>query len=223
MNAESTFDRYTVLYVDDFEPERMLLTHRLRESSIGLTAVASVDEAIDALNRRSFDVVVSDLHLDRGRSGEDLLRIVKSGGLHAGPVVIVTGESDVSRLAPLIELGASAVLNKPVDAAALPEIVAALVAGRQIESVGVCDAAHLLRSLPGCMEELVRAAERRDSETALRVCRDLASTASGYGLTAVSRQAEQAVGLIGSGMTTPAARDALDRVISAVRGMIEAA
>ncbi|MEL7484280.1 MAG: response regulator [Planctomycetota bacterium] len=223
MNAESTFNRYTVLYVDDFEPERMLLTHKLRESSIGLTAVASVDEAIDALNRRSFDVVVSDLHLDRGRSGEDLLRIVKSGGLHTGPIVIVTGESDVSRLAPLIELGASAVLNKPVDAEALPEVVAALVTGRAVESVGVCDAAHLLRSLPGCMEELVRAAERRDSETALRVCRDLASTASGYGLTAVSRQAEQAVGLIGSGMNTPAARDALDRVIGAVRGMIEAA
>ncbi|MEO0631172.1 MAG: hypothetical protein AAFY46_10675, partial [Planctomycetota bacterium] len=72
MNAESTFNRYTVLYVDDFEPERMLLTHKLRESSIGLTAVASVDEAIDALNRRSFDVVVSDLHLDRGRSGNAL-------------------------------------------------------------------------------------------------------------------------------------------------------
>ncbi len=223
MNPTSDPNRIAVLYVDDFEPERLLLTHRLRETSIGLTAVSSVDEAIDLLNRRRFDVVITDLHLSGARSGEDLLRVIAGGDLHQGPVVVLTGESDVSRLMPLLALGASAVLSKPIDAGALPEIVAALVAGRSIDEAGAFDVGHLFRALPGCLEDLTRAVERRDSETAARVCRDLASTASGYGLTAISRQAEQAVGLICAGMTTPATGEAIDRVIGAVRNVLEAA
>ncbi|MEO1716805.1 MAG: response regulator [Planctomycetota bacterium] len=221
-HAEHT-SRYAVLYVDDFEPERLLLTHRLRETCIGLTAVPGVDDAIDALNRRPFDAVISDLHLEGSRSGEDLLRVIRTGGLHDGPIVILTGESDVDRLAPLLTLGASAVLNKPVDAGALPDIVASLVSGRPIEGGHGFDIGHLFRKLPVCMEDLIRAAERRDSETAQRVCRDLASTASGYGLTAIGRQAEQAVGLIGSGMAAPGSREAIDRVIASIRGILEAA
>ncbi|MEL6496917.1 MAG: response regulator [Planctomycetota bacterium] len=222
MPAETTA-RHAVLYVDDFEPERLLLTHRLRETSIGLTTVPSVDEAIDALNRRRYDVVISDLHLDGSRSGEDLLRVIRTGDLHDGPVVILTGESDVNRLAPLLALGASAVLNKPVEASVLPDVVGSLVSGRPVETGPAFDIGHLFRTLPICMEDLIRAAERRDSETAQRVCRDLASTASGYGLTAIARQAEQAVGLIGAGMTTPASRDAIERVISSIRGVLQAA
>lgn len=222
MSAEQP-NRFGVLYVDDFEPERLLLAHRMRETCVGLTAVASVDDAIDALNRRPFHVIISDLHLGTGRSGEDLLRVVQAGGLHDGPIVILTGESDVSRLAPLLALGAAAVLTKPIDAGALPEIVAALATGRQIEGVGAFDVGHMFRELPSCLENLTRAVERRDSETAARICRDLASTAAGYGLTSIGRQAEQAVGLIGTGMATPEARDAIGRVTGSIRSILEAA
>lgn len=222
-SGEQNVVRRAVLYVDDFEPERLLLGHRLRESSVGLTTVAGVDEAIDAFNRRSFDAVISDLHLEGGRSGEELLRVIRSGGLHSGPFAFLTGESDVSTLSRLLSLGASAVLIKPIDAAALPAIVESLVTGLPMTTIGAFDTSHLLRSLPRCLDELRRASERRDSESAARVCRDLASTAGGYGMASICRQAEQAVGLISGGMQQPSTIDAIDRVIDSLRAALEAA
>ncbi|MEM8757904.1 MAG: response regulator [Planctomycetota bacterium] len=201
-----------VLYVDDFEPERALLAHRLRNTAIRLTALPSVDDAIAALNLRRYDAVLSDLYFASGRSGEELLDAARRDGLHTGPFIVLSGESDMTRIRRLLEHGASAVLTKPVDTVALPGIIEGLLRGSTHPGVDAIDPAALARVLPTCLDDLERARASRDGRLAERVCRDLASTASGYGLTMVARTAEQAVGSLTAGITSKQADETLDRL-----------
>jgi CheY-like chemotaxis protein len=61
-----------LLVVDDHDGFRELLALRLRHLGCRCTTVASVPEAIDAIESTWFDAIVSDHHMP-GRSGLDLL------------------------------------------------------------------------------------------------------------------------------------------------------
>ncbi|MEM1071909.1 MAG: response regulator [Planctomycetota bacterium] len=205
-----------VLYVDDFEPERALLAHRLRGSSITLSSLPSVELALGALHARRYHGVLCDLHLGGGRSGEELLRACQEQGLHDGPFVFVSGESRPERLRELVARGASAVLTKPVDTAALESLLLSLVQGSPQACERAADPAELTNALPGCVDQLRAAVSRSDARTALCVCRDLASTASGFGLTHLARTAEQAVGALGGGIDTDTAHTAIHVLVTQI-------
>ncbi|MEO1584082.1 MAG: response regulator [Planctomycetota bacterium] len=204
-----------VLYVDDFEPERVLLAHRVAGSHIQLTTAPDIDSAIDALHADRYDLVVTDLHLGEGRSGIDLIDACKGGGLHAGPVAVLTGESDVVRLQPLIDSGAAAVLTKPIDAGAFPSIVEQLIGVETASQPDVPSASVLIEALPIAARALEISIQRGDAATATRVLRDLASSAGSFGFTSIARLAEQAVGCWQHGQTD-AACDASLGVIGAI-------
>ncbi|PCJ60066.1 MAG: two-component system response regulator [Candidatus Hydrogenedentota bacterium] len=105
-----------ILFVDD-EPNflngvrRMLRPHR---DEWDLTFAQSVDEAVECVQKASFDTIVSDVSMPV-KTGLDLLselRAMESFG--STPIIILTGnaESDLKRTA--LDLGATDLLNKPV-------------------------------------------------------------------------------------------------------------
>ncbi|MCP9447512.1 MAG: HD domain-containing protein [Nitrospira sp.] len=81
--------------------------------------VGSAAEALREMSGSTVDTLVTDLQMDR-QTGFDLLRAVSaSSGLGHVPVIIMTGaaERDLKRRA--LDLGATDLLNKPVDSADL--------------------------------------------------------------------------------------------------------
>lgn len=108
--------RKRILFVDD-EPNfldglrRML---RDKRTEWDMVFVNSVDEALDALSRDGYDVVVSDVNMPL-KTGLDLLEAIHGNPATANiPTIILTGnaESDLKRRA--LDLGATDLLNKPV-------------------------------------------------------------------------------------------------------------
>jgi two-component system nitrate/nitrite response regulator NarL len=77
------------------------------------------------------DVVLLDLYLAEGRSGIDLLPVLRAPERR---VVILTGESDPSVLARAFEAGADAVLNKAMPFLGLVRQIIAILQGHSVEA-----------------------------------------------------------------------------------------
>jgi DNA-binding NtrC family response regulator len=116
-----------VLVAEDDADMRQLVCHGLRRAGFRVTAVADVMAALDQLAPRGarFDVVVSDVRMP-GLSGLDLLALLRGARLEL-PVVIVSAFADEATRAEARELGAAAVLDKPVDVDVLSAVVARAV------------------------------------------------------------------------------------------------
>jgi DNA-binding NtrC family response regulator len=102
------------LIVEDDLPLRRLLSRELDECGYAVTDVAGVPEASAALDRRPFDLVLTDLALANG-SGLDVLGHAQKEqpGL---PVVFLTGRGTIDDAVRAMKAGAFDFLQKPVDA-----------------------------------------------------------------------------------------------------------
>ncbi len=84
---------------------------RVLRSSFDVVACSNTDEAISLVTTKSFDVVVSDVHMPR-MSGVDLLRIIRAYDFDV-PVILITGAPSVESAADAVALGAAGYLIKP--------------------------------------------------------------------------------------------------------------
>lgn len=106
-----------ILFVDD-ESRVLNGFRRILQNQCNMWEMSyanSVDAALDQLEKTSFDVIVSDIKMP-GKDGFEFLKILQESEKTKNiPVIIVTGcgESDYKRRA--LELGASDLLNKPVE------------------------------------------------------------------------------------------------------------
>lgn len=111
---------FRILLVDD-DPEI------LQGYGLALRRVAEVVEASDGVQalsliaKQSFDVIVSDISMPR-LNGVELLREVRKHDLEV-PVVLMTGQPDVSTAMKAVEYGALLYLPKPVSIETLWETV----------------------------------------------------------------------------------------------------
>ncbi|BHH84511.1 sigma-54 dependent transcriptional regulator [Desulforhopalus sp. 52FAK] len=76
-------------------------------------AVASFTEAVKAVSRQMFDLIICDIVLE-SRSGIDLLRRFRQLGVNC-PVVMITGYPNVETASEAVRLGAFDYLTKPVE------------------------------------------------------------------------------------------------------------
>jgi two-component system chemotaxis response regulator CheY len=112
----------TVLVVDDSGTARMIIKQCL--SIIGLQGKTFLEagngrDAIEILKDKSVDMVVTDLNMPV-MDGESLLREIKgSSAWKKIPVIVITSSSNDAREKTLREVGAEAVVSKPVNPAAL--------------------------------------------------------------------------------------------------------
>lgn len=97
-----------VLIVDDDDIDRQSIARILKKANAAtdITAVSTVDEAIDCLQSSSFDVVLLDYRMP-GRDGIELLHYLNDRRIHGGVAIIVLSTSSEEALAlSCLEAGA---------------------------------------------------------------------------------------------------------------------
>ena len=117
-----------VLVVDGSHLVRATVTAMLEHYGAAVTAVASADEALEALQRERPDVLVSDLAMP-GKGGYWLIRQVRAlpperGG--ATPAAALTGFTGPEHRASILRAGFQYHVEKPVTPQQLAGVVALL-------------------------------------------------------------------------------------------------
>jgi CheY-like chemotaxis protein len=121
-----------VLAVDDQRYFRELISGLLGQEGYEVITVGSGEEAIRAMERDRFDVIVTDLVMP-GMSGADLVRRIKATDPEQD-VVVVTGVVDVRSAVDAMKLGASEYLLKPFDRDALATALDAILQRRRLHA-----------------------------------------------------------------------------------------
>ena len=104
---------FELAVIDDDESFREALVESL--SSLGYKAdgFISAEDYILAISGKSFDCIVSDVHMP-GMSGLDLLKSLAARG-STTPVVLITARSDPNLEAKVAAAGAGCLLRKPFE------------------------------------------------------------------------------------------------------------
>jgi CheY-like chemotaxis protein len=103
---------HEVLVVDDEVVVLTVLRELLRRSGYRVTTAASAEEAIELMQKRCFDLVLTDKNLP-GASGLEVLRVAR--GLDPPPaVVMITGYSSYDSAVTALDIGAQDYIEKPI-------------------------------------------------------------------------------------------------------------
>jgi CheY-like chemotaxis protein len=129
--AAMRLDGVKVMVVDDELDMRDFLSVSLRQYGADVTALASVGEAVEALEREKPDVLVSDIGMP-GEDGYALIRKVRALGPERGgqvPAAALTGFAAGDDTTRVLSAGYQVHLPKPVEPSQLAQVVGTL-AGR---------------------------------------------------------------------------------------------
>jgi signal transduction histidine kinase/CheY-like chemotaxis protein len=122
-------DQMRVLIVEDDTDSREMLVEALKQFGLNATAVASVAEALEAVERARPDVLISDIGMP-GEDGYDLIRKVRALPAERGgttPAIALTGYVSGKDRAKSISTGFQEHIAKPVEPSRLIDIIAGLV------------------------------------------------------------------------------------------------
>jgi two-component system, NtrC family, response regulator AtoC len=124
--------RASILIADDDPTLRRVLADRLTHWEHAVTEVADGRAALDATERREFDVIFLDLSMPE-MSGLDVLRELRDRGSKAD-VVVLTAHGSVESAVEAIRLGAADFLLKPADFELLRAVLDRLLERRSLRS-----------------------------------------------------------------------------------------
>jgi len=125
------------LLVEDDDATRDSMTILLESVGCEVTAVPNGLEALEQIGCAEFDLVLLDLMMP-GIDGAEVLRTIRDQfGREELPVIILSGDVLDERAAPLMALGATATLSKPVDFDELLETVIRFAATSAAAGAGV--------------------------------------------------------------------------------------
>jgi two-component system response regulator HydG len=110
-----------ILIVDDDAGQRSLLSSFLDTQGFVTSTASSGEEALDQLQKRAFDMMISDVRMN-GISGLETLRRARLQH-RTLPVLLVTAYADIREAVDAIRDGALNYLAKPID---LDELLAAV-------------------------------------------------------------------------------------------------
>ncbi len=105
-------ERKSVLVVDDEKNIRLTMSRALEGIDVDVTTAINGEEALAAMSKRPFDVVLLDLRMP-GMDGIDVLRRV-ARDFPASRVIIITAYGSVDRAVEAMKLGAVDFVEKPV-------------------------------------------------------------------------------------------------------------
>jgi DNA-binding NtrC family response regulator len=126
-------DAPTILLVEDDEILASSLVARLTLEGMIPVHAASCEAAIEALENRDFDAVVSDIRLPDG-SGEDVFWAERAR-FAMTPTIFATAYGDIEQAVRLVKVGAIDYLTKPYDLGALVDLLRR-VTGHPEEDIG---------------------------------------------------------------------------------------
>jgi FixJ family two-component response regulator len=102
-----------IAVIDDDESFRIALVESLSSLGYDADGYASAEDYIGSIGGRSFNCVVTDIHMP-GMSGLDLMKRLATGG-STTPVVLITARSDKNLEAKAAAAGAACMLRKPFE------------------------------------------------------------------------------------------------------------
>ncbi|MCX6614285.1 MAG: response regulator, partial [Acidobacteria bacterium] len=104
-----------LLVVDDEEPNRDLLSRRLRKAGFEVEMAASAQEALAVIEREKIDLILLDYMMPE-MNGIDLLRLLRATQSQSDlPVIMVTAVNDSARVVEALSTGANDYVTKPID------------------------------------------------------------------------------------------------------------
>jgi putative two-component system response regulator len=121
----------SILVVDDEEYLRGIVARRLSRDGYDCECAGGGAEAVEAMKRRDFSLVVSDINMP-DMSGIDLLREIRSSHPRTG-VIMLTGVDDRTTAGEAIEIGAYGYILKPFETSELLINVANALRRRELE------------------------------------------------------------------------------------------
>lgn len=118
----------TVLVVDDSPTSLKYITKILSDLGIDLiTQAVNGKQAIDYINQQLFDLIVTDFNMPE-MDGLELTNAIRAGSMQKSiPILMLTSEQNVSRLAAVKKAGVSATLDKPFNPASLKQLIQQLL------------------------------------------------------------------------------------------------
>ncbi len=117
----------SVLVVDDSNSVRQMVQFALKSRGYGATPAADGVEALEALDRGRFDLIVLDINMPR-LDGLSLLKIVRDRTeLQSVPVLVLTTEGQEADRDQALALGATGYMRKPFKPTELLERVGDLL------------------------------------------------------------------------------------------------
>ena len=181
-----------VLYIESSTAETRLLTHYLTPTGARLTTVATPGAGLDAVKRERFDIVVTELNLD-GEDGVEAIRKIRAVKF-AGPIVVLTAETDPVRHNDARAAGADRSLTKPYSVTHLyaemrtaHQMVLGTTSSAAMRSTleGDTSMAHLIDSYiqeaKDLAERLDKAMEESQFDAVRRLCLNIKGSAPSYG------------------------------------------
>src|SRR5688500_4894442 len=114
MASENEIRKANILVVDDEEDHAQVMCEALTRLGHKCDVTYNLAGAKAKLDRRSYDVVVTDLVMEGRRDGLELLKKIK-GIEPAPPVILVTAHGDIRTAVQAMDQGAYSFIEKPLD------------------------------------------------------------------------------------------------------------
>src|SRR3954468_22813408 len=114
MATENNVNKATILVIDDEEDHAQVMCEALSRQGHKCDVTYSLAEAQAKLDRRPYDVVVTDLVMDGRRDGLEVLKKTKQLD-PPPPVVLVTAHGDIPTAVQAMNEGAHSFIEKPLD------------------------------------------------------------------------------------------------------------
>jgi len=121
----------TILIVDDNEMNRDVLARRIKRIGAGVRAVESGEEALEILQKESFDLVLLDLMMPGMNGYEVLSHIKQNPETQELPVIMISAVDDLESVVRCIEMGAADYLFKPFNPVLLKARITAILRQRR--------------------------------------------------------------------------------------------
>jgi FixJ family two-component response regulator len=102
-----------IAVIDDDQSFRVALVESLSSLGYGADGYASAEDYIGLIGGKSFDCVVTDIHMP-GMSGLELMKCLAAQG-STTPIVLITARSDTNLEAKAAAAGAACLLRKPFE------------------------------------------------------------------------------------------------------------
>ncbi|HSU66797.1 MAG TPA: response regulator, partial [Tepidisphaeraceae bacterium] len=112
--AETDIKKSQVLVVDDEREHAQVMCEALTRQGHKCDVTYSLPEALNRLDRRPFDVVVTDLVMEGRRDGLEVLKRTRELD-PPPPVVLVTAHGDIPTAVQAMNEGAYSFIEKPLD------------------------------------------------------------------------------------------------------------
>ena len=143
-----------ILLVEDNEINQRVAVGLLRNQGHAVDLAVNGVEALEALERRQYDVVLMDRHMPEMNGIEATVRIREMDGLTASiPIIGITAAVNSEEIAACLEAGMNDVIPKPIDPFMLAKALArahhggeALMPGRDVSETHI---AQEIASAPG--------------------------------------------------------------------------